>query len=78
MDLARRTRPLHKRDPRVTRADSAALLLTDTHPEKLTDKSLRLLVPLRDADKRFGGIETFFAALADFAKSRNPVFSCSI
>lgn len=51
-----------------------ALLLTDSHPDKLTDKSLRLLVPLRDADKRFGGIETFFAALADFSKSRNPEF----
>jgi hypothetical protein len=51
-----------------------ALLLTDAHPEKLTDSSLRLLVPLRDADKRFGGIETFFAALADFSKSRNPDF----
>jgi hypothetical protein len=51
-----------------------ALLLTDAHPEKLTEKSLRLLVPLRDAEKRFGGVETFFAALADFAKSRNPAF----
>jgi len=51
-----------------------ALLLTDAHPEKLTEKSLRLLVPLRDAEKRFGGIEPFFAALADFAKSRNPAF----
>ena len=51
-----------------------ALLLTDAHPDKLTNKSLRLLVPLRDADKRFGGVETFFAALADFSKSRNPAF----
>lgn len=51
-----------------------ALLLTDAHPEKLAEKSLRLLVPLRNADKRFGGVETFFTALAEFAKSRNPNF----
>jgi len=51
-----------------------ALLLTDAHPDHLTDKSLRLLVPLRDAEKRFGGVETFFTELADFAKSKNPAF----
>lgn len=51
-----------------------ALLLTDAHPDRLTNKSLRLLVPLRDAEKRFGGVETFFAALSDFAKSRDPAF----
>ena len=51
-----------------------ALLLTDAHPEKLNEESLRLLVPLRDIEKRFGGVETFFAALADFAKTRNPAF----
>jgi len=51
-----------------------ALLLTDAHPDRLKEKSLRLLVPLRDAEKRFGGVEAFFSALADFAKSRDPAF----
>lgn len=51
-----------------------ALLLTDAHPDRLTEKSLRLLVPLRDADKRFGGIEAFFGALAAFARSGDPSF----
>jgi len=51
-----------------------ALLLTDSHPDRLTEKSLRLLVPLRDAEKRFGGANVFFSALAEFAKSRSPEF----
>jgi hypothetical protein len=51
-----------------------ALLLTDAHPDFLTEGSLRLLVPLRDAEKRFGGLDVFFSALADFAKTRNPAF----
>ena len=51
-----------------------ALLITDAHPDRLTETSLRLLVPLRDAEKRFGGVEAFWGALADFAKSRDPAF----
>ena len=51
-----------------------ALLLTDAHPDHLTDKSLRLLIPLRDVEQRFGGIEVFFRALADFAVNRDPSF----
>jgi hypothetical protein len=51
-----------------------ALLLTDAHPGSLTERSLRLLVPLRDAEKRFGGLDVFFRALAEFAKTRNPAF----
>jgi hypothetical protein len=51
-----------------------ALLLTDAHPDSLTEGSLRLLVPLRDAAKRFGGLDVFFRALAEFAKTRDPAF----
>lgn len=51
-----------------------ALLLTDAHPEQLAEASLRLLVPLRKAEERFGGVPAFFDALIDFAKTRNPVF----
>lgn len=51
-----------------------ALLITDAHPEKLNDRSLRLLVPLRDAERRFGGVDQFFDALSDFAVTKNPGF----
>lgn len=32
-----------------------ALIITNAHPDKLTKESVRLVVPLRDAEKRFGG-----------------------
>lgn len=51
-----------------------ALLLTDAHPNQLTEHSLRLLVPLRDAQQRFDGIENFFHALAEFALNQTPSF----
>lgn len=51
-----------------------ALLITDSHPERISDKTLRLLVPLRDAEKRFGGITVFFSGLAEFARNRDPAF----
>ena len=51
-----------------------ALLLTDAHPRLLNSTSLRLLVPLRDAEKRFGGVDSFFNALTSFAVSRDQSF----
>lgn len=51
-----------------------ALLLTDAHPDHLTEASLRLLVPLREAEARFGGVPAFFDALSDFAQDRTPEF----
>jgi hypothetical protein len=51
-----------------------ALLLTDSHPDRLIETSMRLLVPLRDAQKRFGGAAAFFDALSEFARTRNPSF----
>ena len=51
-----------------------ALLLTDSHPDNLTDDSFRLLVPLGDAKERFGNFDTLFAALSDFAINRDATF----
>lgn len=51
-----------------------ALLLTDAHPRLLNSTSMRLLVPLREAEKRFGGIEAFFNALTSFAVHRDQTF----
>src|SRR5690606_24208970 len=51
-----------------------ALLLTDSHPNRLSEKSLRLLVPMRDAEERFGGASAFFEALSEFARTRDPSF----
>jgi len=51
-----------------------ALLLTDSHPDRLSETSMSLLVPLRDAQKRFGGAAAFFDALSEFARTRNPSF----
>jgi hypothetical protein len=51
-----------------------ALLLTDSHPKLLNSTSLRLLVPLRDAEARFGGVDSFFDALTSFAVNRDKAF----
>ncbi len=51
-----------------------ALLLTDAHPDRLSEKSMRLLIPLRDAERRFGGMPAFFEALSEFARTRSTDF----
>jgi hypothetical protein len=51
-----------------------AVLITDTHPAKLTDNSMRLLIPLGEAELRFGDLETFFRELTDFALHRDTSF----
>jgi hypothetical protein len=48
-----------------------AILMTDAHPEKLTAKSLRVLVPLREAHERYKTIDDFLADLAAFARGEN-------
>jgi hypothetical protein len=45
-----------------------ALLVTDTHPSKLTDQSLRVLIPLRDAHEHYKVIDDFLADLAAFVR----------
>jgi hypothetical protein len=51
-----------------------ALFLTDTHPDKLNNDSLRLIIPLRDVETRFGDWDIFFSSLASFAIDKNPEF----
>jgi hypothetical protein len=51
-----------------------ALLLTDTHPEHLRPDSFRLLVPLREAQRRFGDLESFFRSLVGYAQSGDEAF----
>lgn len=51
-----------------------ALLVTDAHPSSVNDKSLRLLVPLRDVENRFGGWPQFFVLLTDFAQFKSDEF----
>lgn len=51
-----------------------ALLLTDSHPSKLTPASLRLIVPLRDVEERIGGWPRFFELLSSFARGESEEF----
>ncbi len=51
-----------------------ALLITNDHPDKLRNDSLRLIVPLRDAESRFGGWHHFFALLSSFARGESDEF----
>jgi len=51
-----------------------ALLITDTHPDRVTTDSLRLLVPLKDVESRFGGWNQFFSLLSDFVQFKNDDF----
>jgi len=51
-----------------------ALLITDAHPEEITGQSMRLIVPLREAEERFGGWAQFFALLSDFVQFRSDEF----
>ncbi len=51
-----------------------ALLITNAHPDKLTKDSVRLIVPLRDAESRFGGWQQFFDLLASFVKGESADF----
>lgn len=48
-----------------------ALLITDAHPRKLTEDSLRLLVPLQRAHERYEAIEQFLSDLAAFVRGES-------
>jgi len=37
-----------------------ALLVTDAHPDHLTDANLRLIISLSSVEERFGGFDAFF------------------
>ena len=51
-----------------------ALIITNAHPEKLTNDSVRLVIPLRDAETRFGGWVQFFALLSSYVRGENDDF----
>lgn len=51
-----------------------ALLITNDHPEQLRKESMRLVVPLREAEARFGGWQQFFLLLAEFARGESDEF----
>lgn len=51
-----------------------ALLVTDAHPDLASAKSMRLLIPLRDVESRFGGWSQFFALLSDFVQHKSDEF----
>lgn len=51
-----------------------ALLITNDHPDRLQKDSLRLVVPLREAESRFGGWQQFFSKLAQFVRGESDEF----
>lgn len=48
-----------------------AVLITDCHPDKLTAESMRLLIPLREANRRYDFIDDFLSDLASFVRCEN-------
>ncbi|MBB4255453.1 hypothetical protein [Rhizobium sp. BK008] len=50
------------------------VLITDSHPDEITEQSLKIVVPLEVAQKKFGSVDAFFSALIAFAKGRNQEF----
>lgn len=51
-----------------------ALIITNAHPDKLTKDSVRLVIPLRDAEARFGGWVQFFALLSSYVRGESDEF----
>ncbi|RLA43476.1 MAG: hypothetical protein DRR42_21675 [Gammaproteobacteria bacterium] len=51
-----------------------ALLITDAHPEQISEESLRLLVPLHHVEEKFASFEIFFKELINFTQTKNPQF----
>jgi hypothetical protein len=45
-----------------------AILVTDSHPDRLTDRSLRVLIPLRDAHSHYSILDDFLSDLAAFVR----------
>ncbi len=51
-----------------------ALLITDSHPENLTDKSLRLIVPTRTMSENYQIVDEFFSSLSEFIRGESSEF----
>jgi hypothetical protein len=50
------------------------LIITDRHPEDLTDDSMRLIIPLQNVEKRFGGWPEFFRLMSEYVRLENDDF----
>jgi hypothetical protein len=48
-----------------------ALLISDAHPDQLTEKSLRVFVSLREVNERYGTVDDFLSDLAAFAQGES-------
>lgn len=48
-----------------------AILLTDSHPDELTEESMRVLVPLGDVRRHYEIVDDFLADLASFARGES-------
>lgn len=48
-----------------------ALLVTDSHPEKLTEDSLRLFIPVRGVEERFGSWPRLLTLVTRFVKGES-------
>ena len=51
-----------------------AFLITDAHPERINDDTLRLLVPLSLVQEQFPSFEGFLNELVQFSRGNNPEF----
>ena len=51
-----------------------ALLITDSHPERLKPESMRLLMPLREVEDWFGTFDQFFSSLIRFVRHKDTEF----
>jgi hypothetical protein len=48
-----------------------ALIITDAHPDKLDDKSMRLIIPLESISQNYKIIDQFFASLSRFVRGES-------
>lgn len=51
-----------------------AILITDNHPDHLTETSARILVPLKGIEERFEDLDYFFNSLSRFARFGDKSF----
>ena len=50
------------------------MLLTNAHPENISEESYKLIIPLRDVESRFGDWDVFFRSLTELAKGDDAEF----
>ena len=55
-----------------------SILITDSHPDRLTEGSLRILFPLDRIEKNFSSVDQFLSQLVAFARDGDEEFLNSI